>query len=255
MTLPSSGAISINSLVGEYGGSAPHSLSEYYKGGGLVANHANNPNVPTSGTISLSNFYGASNTPPYDNTYSINGASGTRGVILGSGTNYGWAASASGGYGGTTYGSSGSANDTSAQFGSNSTKRMLTGAVGYSSTDSKGNTTYGIELFFATTQASGITSGTTGFPPASATTMFSELSGNKLKVAGTQYCVFPSSLPSNGVSATVAGTPAIAGAEMNGYNSHRLMISSAHSSSGSTSIGSNVTSSFSGNNITIKIEQ
>ena len=34
MTLQSSGnPISINDLVGEYGGSAPHSLSEYYKGG------------------------------------------------------------------------------------------------------------------------------------------------------------------------------------------------------------------------------
>tara|TARA_B100002019_G_scaffold292144_1_gene314360 strand:+ start:2080 stop:2694 length:615 start_codon:yes stop_codon:yes gene_type:complete len=64
MTLQSSGAISINDLVGEYGGSAPHSLSEYYKGGGLVGNHSNNPNVPTSGTISLNNFYGANNTAP-----------------------------------------------------------------------------------------------------------------------------------------------------------------------------------------------
>ena len=65
MTIVSSGAISINSLVGEYGGSSPHSMSEYYKGGGLVANHSNNPNVPTSGAISLSNFYGANNTAPY----------------------------------------------------------------------------------------------------------------------------------------------------------------------------------------------
>tara|TARA_R100001591_G_C4302516_1_gene170741 strand:+ start:256 stop:876 length:621 start_codon:yes stop_codon:yes gene_type:complete len=64
MTLPSSGAISINSLVGEYGGSAPHALSEYYKGGGLVLNHANNANVPTSGTIDLADFYGQSNTNP-----------------------------------------------------------------------------------------------------------------------------------------------------------------------------------------------
>jgi hypothetical protein len=46
------------------GGSTPHSLSEYYKGGGLVGNHSNNPNVPTSGTISFSNFYGANNTAP-----------------------------------------------------------------------------------------------------------------------------------------------------------------------------------------------
>lgn len=69
MTIVSSGAISIQSLVGEYGGSAPHALSEYYKGGGLVANHSNNPNVPTSGTISLSNFYGANNTSPGVTSY------------------------------------------------------------------------------------------------------------------------------------------------------------------------------------------
>lgn len=78
MTLQSSGAISINDLVGEYGGSAPHALNEYYKGGGLVGNHSNNPNVPTSGTISLNNFYGANNTAPVvtDNqiTLSLNGS-------------------------------------------------------------------------------------------------------------------------------------------------------------------------------------
>ena len=64
MTIVSSGAISINSLVSEYGGSAPHSMSEYYRGGSLVANHSNNGNVPTSGTISLSNFYGQNNQSP-----------------------------------------------------------------------------------------------------------------------------------------------------------------------------------------------
>mgnify|MGYP001242634811 CR=1 FL=1 len=36
MTLPSSGAISIGDLASEFGGSAPHSLSEYYRGGSLV---------------------------------------------------------------------------------------------------------------------------------------------------------------------------------------------------------------------------
>ena len=66
MTLPASGTISINSLVGEYGGSAPHSMTEYYKGGGLVLNHSNNASVPTSGQIRLSDFYGQSNTQPFD---------------------------------------------------------------------------------------------------------------------------------------------------------------------------------------------
>jgi len=36
MTLQSSGAISLANLANEYGGSEPHSMSEYYKGGSLV---------------------------------------------------------------------------------------------------------------------------------------------------------------------------------------------------------------------------
>ena len=75
MTIVSSGTISINSLVGEYGGSTPHSMNEYYKGGSLVLNHSNNANVPTSGTIQLDDFYGQSNAQPFD--ASIAGTAGT----------------------------------------------------------------------------------------------------------------------------------------------------------------------------------
>lgn len=64
MTLPSSGTLSIDDLVSEFGGTAPHSLSEYYRGGGLVPNIPSNFGVPLSGPISLSDFYGATNTPP-----------------------------------------------------------------------------------------------------------------------------------------------------------------------------------------------
>ena len=73
MALQSSGAISLADLATEFGGTAPHSMSEYYRGGGLVPN--NNTGVPTSGVISLSDFYGAvaaivlditSNTTNYD---------------------------------------------------------------------------------------------------------------------------------------------------------------------------------------------
>lgn len=55
MALPSSGTISIEDIVAEFGGSAPNSLSEYY---GVAAG------VPASGTISLDDFYGASNSVP-----------------------------------------------------------------------------------------------------------------------------------------------------------------------------------------------
>ena len=52
MALQSSGAISLNDVAGEFGGSTPHSLSEYY---GVATG------VPGSGTISLSDFYGTAN--------------------------------------------------------------------------------------------------------------------------------------------------------------------------------------------------
>ena len=52
MALQSSGQISLADVAGEFGGSTPHSLSEYY---GVAAG------VPSSGVISLSHFYGKSN--------------------------------------------------------------------------------------------------------------------------------------------------------------------------------------------------
>jgi hypothetical protein len=64
MTLPSSGTISINNLASEFGGSSPHALSEYYRNGGLVS--SGNTNVPTSGALSLSDFYGATATTTRD---------------------------------------------------------------------------------------------------------------------------------------------------------------------------------------------
>ena len=57
MALPASGQLSLSQIVGEFGGSAPHSLSEYYRNGGLVP--SGNTNVPTSGIIDFSDFYGA----------------------------------------------------------------------------------------------------------------------------------------------------------------------------------------------------
>ena len=81
MTLQSSGAISMNDLVGEFGGSGQARLDEYYRDinnqGGAVPNHANTANIPSSGTISLSNFYGASVNPPNDNQITFNKATHT----------------------------------------------------------------------------------------------------------------------------------------------------------------------------------
>ena len=57
MALPSSGSLSLAQIQAEFGGSNPIGLSEYYRGGAYVT--SNNTNVPTSGTISVGNFYGA----------------------------------------------------------------------------------------------------------------------------------------------------------------------------------------------------
>jgi hypothetical protein len=54
MALQSSGAISLNDIAGEFGGSTPHSLSEYY---------AAASGVPSSGAIDFADFYGTASGP------------------------------------------------------------------------------------------------------------------------------------------------------------------------------------------------
>lgn len=60
MTLPSSGPLSLSDIQTEFGGSNPISLSEYYAGGAYVPAGTTGTfgAVPSSGTISLRNFYG-----------------------------------------------------------------------------------------------------------------------------------------------------------------------------------------------------
>lgn len=54
MVLQGSGRITLKDVAGEFGGSTPHNLSEYY---------AAATGVPGTGPIRLSNFYGKSNNP------------------------------------------------------------------------------------------------------------------------------------------------------------------------------------------------
>jgi hypothetical protein len=56
MALQGSGPISLANIQTEFGGSNPISISEYYRNGTYVT--YNNSSVPTSGIISLSQFYG-----------------------------------------------------------------------------------------------------------------------------------------------------------------------------------------------------
>jgi hypothetical protein len=62
MTLPTSGPLSLNDIKGEFGGLTAPSLGDYYAGGTYVPAGTTGTNgpVPSSGAISISNFYGTS---------------------------------------------------------------------------------------------------------------------------------------------------------------------------------------------------
>jgi hypothetical protein len=63
MALPASGPLTLANIQTEFGGSNPISLSEYYAGGSLVPAGTTGTYgaVPSSGAISIRNFYGTSN--------------------------------------------------------------------------------------------------------------------------------------------------------------------------------------------------
>jgi len=122
MTIKRSGIISLADIQNEFGGTAPISISEYYRSGAYTT--ANNIPVPTTGFVSINQFYGASKYTP-GNTGII--WSGNRSVILppnsgntiyyyciggggggGGGSSrigYGYGAGGGGGSGGNSYGS------------------------------------------------------------------------------------------------------------------------------------------------------
>ena len=65
MALQTSGAISLAQVQSEFGGAHPISMSEYYQGGAYVPTTVSfgkdssiNSNIPESGVIRMSNFYG-----------------------------------------------------------------------------------------------------------------------------------------------------------------------------------------------------
>lgn len=59
MTLPSSGALSLNDVRGEFGGPSSNvAINSYYRNGSFVYNVTKNTSVPTSGQIQFNDFYG-----------------------------------------------------------------------------------------------------------------------------------------------------------------------------------------------------
>lgn len=73
MPLQSSGAISLNDVQTEFGGSNPIGINEYYRGGSNVPDTSANSLIPTSGTIQLDDFYEGDSTPAP--TYSVSPSS------------------------------------------------------------------------------------------------------------------------------------------------------------------------------------
>lgn len=61
MALPTNPPISLNQIKTEFGATGTRSLTEFYRGGSYVPNIPANSGVPTSGSISLLDFLGASN--------------------------------------------------------------------------------------------------------------------------------------------------------------------------------------------------
>lgn len=94
MPIKTSGSLSVTDIVNEFGGVAPHSLSEYYRGGSLVI--SNTTTIPVSGAIGLGRFYGAikyvpivaNNSSFYTGSYTVENLAGNqqRITLLSSGT-------------------------------------------------------------------------------------------------------------------------------------------------------------------------
>lgn len=61
MALPASGTLALTTIATEFGDSAPHSMSEFYRGGGLVPDSAGNSAVAASGALNIGGFYNAAN--------------------------------------------------------------------------------------------------------------------------------------------------------------------------------------------------
>lgn len=80
MALPSSGTLTIEDIANEFGGVVPHDLSEYYGA---------DTGVPTSGELSISDFYGTENTNAVDSMSGSDWANmGSIGSPVSSGTGF-----------------------------------------------------------------------------------------------------------------------------------------------------------------------
>lgn len=82
MAIPSTGSISLQTIADEFGGTTPHSLDEYYRGGANVPGvGAGTDGIPTTGAINFDQFRGTSKTATV--TYELIGGGGAGGHGVG----------------------------------------------------------------------------------------------------------------------------------------------------------------------------
>lgn len=60
MAVQSSGAISLQDIINEFGGETNPVIQDYYRGGSYVPDSGTNSGIPTTGAIEFSDFYSAS---------------------------------------------------------------------------------------------------------------------------------------------------------------------------------------------------
>ena len=83
MAVKSSGSLSMKTdIVGEFGGTAPHGLKEYYRNGGNVPDASDNSSIPESGAIGFKDFYGAVNEVTLTSAATINGQSNRKQITV-----------------------------------------------------------------------------------------------------------------------------------------------------------------------------
>lgn len=141
MPLPTSGQISFGDLRNEFAGGNPVYFSQYYRNAGRVPDYAANAGIPTSGTIYLSQFRGASASPP-SSALSVSAPDVMRQVNNGTASGSS-VASGSGGSGGYTYtwqNNSGATMSVSGATATFSSTRSLSGSATVTVRDSSGAT-------------------------------------------------------------------------------------------------------------------
>lgn len=173
MSLPGSGALSLSQIQTEFGGSNPVSLTEYYAGGANVPSGTGD--IPTSGAISVTEFYGTSDIITVAWSITGGGGGGGAGFVAG-----GLPTNCSGGNGG---GAGGLATGTQGGFSKGDTISFVIGGGGAGGTGNGGGGSNGTGSSF-TSGISRSVSGGTGNSGPQGSSQSSSNSGVQLNGSG-----------------------------------------------------------------------